>query len=155
MTIQIQRILLPTDFSDYSTAATKYACELAARFSSELHVLHTLEQHLSATPTFGFGLDMPTFVSESRAAAEKKLAGMIDSEWSAGRTVIQAVAEGSAKVEIVRYAREANIDLIVLSTHGRTGLSHVMLGSVAESVVRTSPCPVLTVRPEGHQLVMP
>ena len=155
MTIQIQRILLPTDFSDYSTAATKYACELAARFNSELHILHTLEQHLSATPAFGFGLDIPTFVSESKVAAEKRLAGLIDSGWSVGRTVIRTVTEGSPRVEIVRYAREANIDLIVLSTHGRTGLSHVMLGSVAESVVRTAPCPVLTVRPEGHQFVMP
>lgn len=155
MTIQIARILLPTDFSDYSTAATKYACELAARFDSELHVLHTLEHYLSPTPTFGFGLDMPTFVKESKAAAEKKLTRLIDSSWSVGRTVIRSVIEGSPRVEIIRYAREANIDLIVLSTHGRTGLSHVMLGSVAESVVRTAPCPVLTVRPEGHQFVMP
>jgi universal stress protein A len=155
MTIQIQRILLPTDFSDYSTAAAKYACELALRFNSELHILHALERHLSSTPTFGLGLDLPTFVSESKAAAEKNLAGLIDSSWSVGRTVIRSVTEGSPKVEIVRYARDANIDLIVLSTHGRTGLSHVMLGSVAESVVRTAPCPVLTVRPEGHQFVMP
>ncbi len=155
MTIQIQRILLPTDFSNYSAAATKYACELAARFNSELHLLHTLEHHLTSTPTFGFGLDLPTFISESKAAAEKKLAGLIDAGWSAGRTVVQSVSEGSPKVEIVRYAREANIDLIILSTHGRTGLSHIMLGSVAESVVRTASCPVLTVRPEGHQFVMP
>ena len=91
MTIQIQRILLPTDFSDYSTAATKYACELAARFNSELHILHTLEQHLSATPAFGFGLDIPTFVSESKVAAEKRLAGLIDSGWSVGRTVIRVI----------------------------------------------------------------
>jgi len=155
MTIQIQRILLPTDFSTYSAAATQYACELAMRFDSELHILHTLEHHLSSTPTFGFGLDLPTFISESKAAAEKKLAGIVDSDWSPGRTVIKGVSEGSPRVEIVRYAREANIDLIVLSTHGRSGLSHVMLGSVAESVVRTAPCPVLTVRPEGHQFVMP
>jgi nucleotide-binding universal stress UspA family protein len=58
-------------------------------------------------------------------------------------------------VEIVRYARTHEIDLIVLATHGRSGLAHVIIGSVAESVVRTAPCPVLTVRPEGHQFVMP
>jgi universal stress protein A len=69
--------------------------------------------------------------------------------------VIQAVVEGSPKVEIIRYASKQNIDLIVLATHGRTGLPHLMMGSVAESVVRTAPCPVLTVRPEGHQFVMP
>ena len=155
MTIQIQRILLPTDFSNYSAAATQYACELATRFNAELHILHTLEHHLSSTPAFGFGLDLPTFVSESRAAAEKKLAGIIDAGWSTGRSVVRSIFEGSPRVEIVRYAREANIDLIVLSTHGRTGLSHVMIGSVAENVVRTAPCPVLTVRPEGHQFVIP
>jgi universal stress protein A len=65
------------------------------------------------------------------------------------------VVEGSPKAEIVRYARKQDIDLIVLATHGRTGLSHVLMGSVAESIVRTAPCPVLTVRPEGHQFVMP
>ena len=58
-------------------------------------------------------------------------------------------------MEIIRYARKQEIDLIVLATHGRTGLTHVLLGSVAENVVRTAPCPVLTVRPEGHQFVMP
>ena len=101
------------------------------------------------------GLALPNYVNESRAAAEKPLAGILDPHWAAGRTVIQAVVEGSPKVEIIRYARKQDIDLIVLSTHGRTGLSHVIMGSVAESVVRTAPCPVLTVRPEGHQFVMP
>jgi len=91
----------------------------------------------------------------STAEAEKALAGVLDPKWSAGRTVIQAVIDGTPKVEIIRYASKQNIDLIVLSTHGRTGLPHLMMGSVAESIVRTSPCPVLTVRPEGHQFVMP
>ena len=155
MTIRLQKILLPTDFSDYSAAATKYACELATKFDAELHLLHTLELHLASTPGFGMGLALPTYINESRAAAEKSLAGVLDPKWSAGRTVIQALVEGSPKAEIVRYARKQEIDLIVLATHGRTGLSHVIIGSVAETVVRTAPCPVLTVRPEGHQFVMP
>lgn len=155
MTIRLQKILLPTDFSEYSAAATKYACELATKFDAELHLLHTLETHLAVTPGFGMGLALPTYLNEGRAAAEKSLAGLLDPKWSAGRTVIHAVLEGSPKVEIVRYARKQNIDLIVLTTHGRTGLPHVIMGSVAESVVRTAPCPVLTLRPEGHQFVMP
>jgi nucleotide-binding universal stress UspA family protein len=155
MVIQIQRILLPTDFSAHSATATKYACELAARFDAELHLLHTLEVHLSATPTFGMGLDLPSYVKESRAAATRALGRVLDPQWSAGRKVVQAVAEGSPKVEIVRYARQHDIDLIVLATHGRSGLVHILIGSVAESVIRTAPCPVLTVRPEGHQFVMP
>ena len=101
------------------------------------------------------GLALPKYVSESRAAAEKSLAGVLDPKWAEGRTVIHAVVEGSPKVEIIQYARKQNIDLIVIATHGRTGLPHVLMGSVAETVVRTAPCPVLTVRPEGHQFVMP
>jgi nucleotide-binding universal stress UspA family protein len=153
--IEIKRILLPTDFSACSATATKYACELATRFDAELHLLHTLEVHLSSTPGFGMGLTLPQYVHESRAAAEKALAGVLDRQWAVGRKVVQAVVEGSPKVEIVRYARTQEIDVIVLATHGRTGLAHVLIGSVAESVVRTAPCPVLTVRPEGHQFVMP
>jgi nucleotide-binding universal stress UspA family protein len=65
------------------------------------------------------------------------------------------VVEGSPKAEIIAYARKHQIDLIVLATHGRSGLAHVLMGSVSESVVRTARCPVLTVRPEGHQFVMP
>lgn len=155
MTIRIQRILLPTDFSTYSAAATKYACEFVTRFDAELHLLHSLETHVSTTPGFGMGLALPVHIQESRVAAEKALTSVLAPQWSAGRTVVQAVVEGSPKVEIVRYARKHEIDLIVLATHGRSGLAHVIIGSVAESVVRTAPCPVLTVRPEGHQFVMP
>ena len=155
MTIRIQKILLPTDFSEYSAAATKYACELATKFDAELHLLHTLETHLTSTPGFGMGLALPNYINESKAAAEKSLAGVLDAKWAESRTVIHAIVEGSPKVEIIQYARKQNIDLIVLATHGRTGLPHVLMGSVAESVVRTAPCPVLTVRPEGHQFVMP
>jgi nucleotide-binding universal stress UspA family protein len=149
MAIRLERVLLPTDFSDYSAAATMYACELAAKFDAELHLLHTLEVHLSGTPGFGMGLALPQYLHESRAAAGKALDGVLDPQWAVGRKVVRAVVEGSPKVEIVRYARTQEVDLIVLATHGRSGLAHVIIGSVAESVVRTAPCPVLTVRPEG------
>jgi universal stress protein A len=155
MAIRVRRILLPTDFSTYSATATKYACELVTTFGAELHLLHTLDVHLSSTPDFGMGLDLPRYIKESRHAAEKALTGVLDPQWAAGRTVVRAVVEGSPKVEIVRYARTHDIDLIVLATHGRSGLAHIIIGSVAEGVVRTAPCPVLTVRPEGHQFVMP
>lgn len=87
--------------------------------------------------------------------AEQALTGVLDPQWSAGRKIVYAVVEGLPKVEIVRYARNHDIELIVLATHGRSGLAHVIIGSVAESVVRTAQCPVLTVRPEAHQFVMP
>ena len=134
MTIRLQKILLPTDFSDYSAAATKYACELATKFGAELHLLHTLETHLASTPGFGMGLALPNYISESRVAAETALGGVLDPTWAADRTVVPALAEGSPKVEIIRYARLHDIDLIVIATHGRSGLAHVLIGSVAESV---------------------
>lgn len=155
MTIRLQKILLPTDFSNHSTAATKYACEMASKFDAELHVLHILEQHFSSTPSFAMGLDLPRIVSESKVAAQEKMRSVLEPGWSNGRKVIYSMNDGAPKVEIVRYAKAHDVDMIVLSTHGRSGLSHVLLGSVAENIVRTAPCPVLTIRPEGHQFVMP
>lgn len=155
MTTRIQHILLPTDFSANSATATKYACELATKYDAELHLLHTLEIHPIATPDFGMGLALPRYAEESKAAAENALNGLLDANWAKDRKVVQTIVEGSPVKEIANYARTRNIDLIVISTHGRTGLAHVLMGSVAENVVRTAPCPVLTVRPEGHQFVMP
>src|SRR2546421_594557 len=83
---------------------------MATKFDAELHILHVLETHLVSTPTFGMGLDLPKYVSESKAAAEKSLASILDPKWSAGRTVVKAVIEGSPKVEILAYARKQSID---------------------------------------------
>jgi nucleotide-binding universal stress UspA family protein len=148
--IELKRILAPTDFSEYSAEAIGYACELADKFDSELHLLHILEVHASSTPVFGGGLAFNPRVRESRAAAEKALESV-----ASGRVAVRATAEGPTFLEILRYAKDNAIDLIVMGTHGRSGLAHVMLGSVAERVVRKAPCPVLTVRHPKHQFVMP
>lgn len=152
--ILLKRILVPTDFSEFSKIAADYACELAAKFDAELHLLHVLQSHPTATPRFAMGLALPGSVQESRADAEEALASVVDPQRRKGRTIVRVV-EGAPFVQIVRYARENEIDLIVVGTHGHSGLVHVLMGSVAENVVRKSPCPVLTVRPEGHQFVMP
>jgi nucleotide-binding universal stress UspA family protein len=153
--IQLKRILLPTDFSDFSAEATKYACAFAEQFNAELHVLHTLDFHVVSAPNFGMGLALPSYVEESKRAAEKALLDIPDVEWAKDKTVVRTAVSGTPFLEIIRYAKENEIDLIVMGTHGHSGLVHVMLGSVAERVVRKSPCPVLTVRPQGHQFVMP
>lgn len=153
--INLKRILYPTDFSEYSAEAGKYACAFAEQFDAELHLLHVLEIHASTTPVFGGGLALMPKIQESRAAAEAELDRLLDSEWQAKRRVVRSVSEGTPFLEIIHYAKRNDIDLIVMGTHGRSALSHVLMGSVAERMVRKSPCPVLTVRPGGHEFVMP
>ena len=153
--IRLQRILLPTDFSEFSDAATKYACAFSEQFEAELHLLHVFDLRESMTPEFAMGLALPTRIKESQVAAEKALDKVLDPEWAASRKVVKATADGPPFVEIIKYAKQHDVDLIVMGTHGHSGLIHVLMGSVAERVVRKAPCPVLTVRPEGHQFVMP
>ena len=153
--IQINRVLVPLDFSDCSTQALRYAQELCLKFDADLHVLHVLEAYVSGTPQFGMGLALPEVREESEEVVIKTIDDLMGDAWPADRRVVRATARGTPFVEIVRYARESEIDAIVIGTHGRTGLSHVFLGSVAENVVRQANCPVLVVRSEGHQFVAP
>lgn len=152
--IQLKRILLPTDFSPYSGCATPYALELAEKFDAEVHVLHILEMH-SAPPRFVMGLAVPAKAEESETEALEKMNAFLGAVAGKGRPMVRATAHGTPFVEIIRYAKEHAIDLIVMGTHGHSALQHVLMGSVAERVVRKAPCPVLTVRPEGHQFVLP
>lgn len=154
--IKLKKILVPTDFSDFSKPAVDYACALAARFESELHLLHVVDDptvHVSDPTMIAMGAlyDKQEERHELAQAEMQKLTG----DWDNGVEIVRETREGASFVEIVRYAKKNEIDLIVIGTHGRSGLKHVLIGSVAERVVRKSPCPVLTVRPEGHQFVLP
>lgn len=154
--IELKRILVPTDFSAYSEQAMTYACAFAEQFKSELHVLHVLQDLVSVVPEPGVAFPPPgDYMGELKASAERALQQMPPAEWSEKHTVVRDTRQGPPFLEIVRYAKENDIDLIVIGTHGRGGLAHVLLGSVAEKVVRKAPCPVLTVRPEEHEFVMP
>lgn len=154
--IRLQRILFPTDFSEFSNCARDYACALADQFQAELHVLHVLMDVALMLPEPSSAMMLPqNYLAEQKQAAEKALEGAIPAEWSKGKRVVHATRMGNPFVEIAKYAKEKEIDLIVIGTHGRSALMHVLLGSVAEKVVRKAPCPVLTVRPGEHQFVMP
>ena len=153
--MNIQRILLPTDFSDLGEQAKAFAFELTERFDAELHVLHVLEVHLSPMPQFFMGLAPPTKIEESERIVRNSLEELISPSWMEQHSVVLATAKGPPFVEIIRYARANNIDLIVMGTHGRSGLTHALIGSVAERVVRKAPCPVLTVCPKAREFVMP
>ena len=153
--ISLKRILLPTDFSENSAGARNHACALAESFDDELHLLHVLEIQVSTMPDLAMGFAWPQQIKESQQAAQRALEEMVKDPSLKERKVECALAEGSPFLEIVQYAKQEDIDLIVMGTHGRSGLAHLLIGSVAENVVRHAPCPVLTVRPESHTFVMP
>lgn len=154
--VEIKRILLPTDFSDLAAPAVDYACGLAEKFGSELHLLHVFEEFVPTVPVPGVPFPPPhSHPDEVIQAAAQQLAKMVDPQWQQAHTVVRATRQGSAFVEIIRYARENGFDLIVMGTHGRTGLKHAIIGSVTERVVRKAPCAVLTVRPAEHKFEMP
>lgn len=153
MLVPLHRILFATDFSQPAEHAQRYACELADRFEAELHLLHViapLAMPAMGTTTFGY-LDNPPILAELEESTLRGLGTLLDSQWQASHRVVKAVSVGIAVAEIIRYAHEQQIDLIVLGTLGRTGLTHLLLGSVAENVVRKAHCPVLTVRPPNIQ----
>lgn len=155
--LALKRILFPTDFSEYAREAEEYACAFCRQSGAELFILSVIDISLPLNPVWG----APIYVSDGldprqlREETEHALESRPDPEWGHGLNIHRAVRNGSPFVEIIRFAREQNIDLIVIGTHGRTGLSHVFLGSVAERVVRQANCPVLTVRPKNHKFVMP
>jgi nucleotide-binding universal stress UspA family protein len=154
--IKLDRILVPTDLSEFSKHAMRYGCEFANRFNAELHLLNIVQDVVAMVPEPGMAFPAPgEYLQELQQASTKALAELPDPTWLRGVNVVRHVRVGTPFLEIVRYAKETGIDLIVIGTHGRSGLAHVLLGSTAEKVVRKSPCPVLTVRPEGHDFVMP
>lgn len=151
-TVQIQRILLPTDFSDSSSAANGYACALASSLGAELHLLYVFEHYTGSTYVPGLPIPEATSqIEEEKQKVAESLAHLLDAGWAADHRVTRATREGDPFVEIVRYAREQSIDMVVMGTHGRTGLAHLFMGSVAENVVRQCHCPVLTVHPSDHK----
>lgn len=155
--IQLNRILVPTDFSDFSRPAIGYGCAIAARFESELHLLHVVPDPALLIPEAGmFSVEAMQAQSDDLAKmALSQLNELPGGDWDNGKPIIREVRIGTIFLEIIDYARAADIDLIVIGTHGRSALMHVLMGSVAERIVRKAPCPVLTVKPEGHQFVMP
>ena len=138
----ITRILVPTDFSQPSEHALNYARDLAHQFHASLHLLHVvnrplLAEGLAAEAGIADGMAMGSMMVEDAKARLRNLAPEAASV---------DVLFGYAARSIIEHASRLGVDLIVMGSHGRTGIAHVLLGSVAEAIVRTAPCPVLTVR---------
>jgi nucleotide-binding universal stress UspA family protein len=149
MTMEIRQILAPTDFSESSQQAVAYAFEMAQTFRAKLLLLHVIE--MPAYPIDGF---VPpsvgtTLLEDLERQAQLDLAQVLPGPQDDKVEVTRQVVVGIPYRKLAEVAAAEKTDLIVMATHGRTGLSHLVMGSVAERVVRTAPCPVLTIRPSG------
>ncbi|OGV97931.1 MAG: hypothetical protein A2Z59_11040 [Nitrospinae bacterium RIFCSPLOWO2_02_39_17] len=152
---KIERILLPTDFSDFSKNAMEYAVSLVRMHKAKLYVLHVIEHIFDISGFYVPHLPVNELYREMEETAKNEIEKFINKKSREGIEVENMVVSGTPFLEIIRTAREKNIDLIVIATHGRTGLEHVLFGSVAEKVVRKSPCSVFVVKQTGMKFVMP
>jgi universal stress protein A len=145
--LEIRSILAPTDFSPHANAAVRFAVGLAERFGATLHLIHVLNPVMSVMPDGMIAPALPAdFYRDMEAESHAALERALDPSWGSVSSVTRAVLWGDSMGQIIDYATEHQVNMIVIATHGRTGLSHVLLGSVAERIVREAPCPVLTVR---------
>jgi nucleotide-binding universal stress UspA family protein len=144
--IALKNVLVATDFGDCSQAAVEQARALAEVFGASMHLLHVVTEPLHEVwACYAPGADFLPLVEQLQADAMKRLALLASPyEVTVGRVVL-AASWGDPGDEVLKYARAHDVDLIVCGTHGRRGWDRVVMGSVAERVVRTAPCPVLTV----------
>jgi nucleotide-binding universal stress UspA family protein len=148
MTESLNRILVPVDFSAHSEKAIRYATTLANKFGARLSLLHVIEDPFvtGAWQAEVFVPNIPELLNDLIKAAKTQLAERRKDLAAHGFIIETAVITGRPATAIVEQASTGKFDLVVMGTHGRTGLSHALLGSVAERVVQKAPCPVLTVR---------
>lgn len=152
----IRNVLAPVDFSATSKVAFEYATDMARRCDASLHLLHVVTDADVSPGTEAFwGFSEDDVQQKWVTEAEGQLAVLRPPDEERPLHVVRAVEIGTPSVGIVRYARTHDIDLIVMGTHGRGAVQQLLLGSVAEQVVRRAPCPVLTVRDPNHPVTAP
>jgi nucleotide-binding universal stress UspA family protein len=140
------KILVPVDFSPHSREATLYAVDLARRYDAPITLAHAYQPIIFAVPE-SFVLYSPDQLANILTELDKQLTIAKREAEQAGAAKVDArLLQGDPASQIVQFAVDGGHDLIVMGTHGRTGASHLLMGSIAEKVVRRAPCPVLTVR---------
>ena len=143
-----KKILCPVDFSEFTDEILSYAEIIAKRFDSELHLIHVIPNLSYFTPYESF------LTPENLVAIERNIEGEVGKDFDKITKKLEfpfkrIIKSGVTSVEIIDYIKHQGIELVVMGTHGRSGIEHILIGSVAEKVVRKSPCPVLTVRPKS------
>jgi nucleotide-binding universal stress UspA family protein len=151
--IELKRILVPIDFSDYSKNALEYAIPFAKQFNASIDLLYVVEPTIYPAD-FSFGqIGFPNVEEELRTRGSDELEKLITKEIGKKVKAKKVVRTGKPFYEINQYASEEAIDLIIIATHGHTGMEHILFGSTAEKVVRKAPCPVLVVRMGEHEFI--
>jgi nucleotide-binding universal stress UspA family protein len=143
---QIKKIMVPIDFSDFSKNALKYAVNFTKQFGAELFLIYVVEPVIYP-PDFSMGqIAIPTVDLEMDKRAAEELDKLAQKDIPPEIKTHKIVKTGKPFIEIIETASQENIDLIIIATHGHTGVEHILFGSTAEKVVRKAPCPVLTIR---------
>lgn len=146
MELLFSKILVPIDFSDYSKMALDYAVEFAKKFNSQLFLIYVIEPIVYPSD-FGLGqVPMSSIDMEIQSRAEDEMQKLVNEKVPKETKVSWIIRVGKPFIEIINEAKEKDCDLIIIATHGHTGIEHILFGSTAEKVVRKSPIPVLVVR---------
>jgi nucleotide-binding universal stress UspA family protein len=145
-----KNILVPTDLSEGAAEALDFACELAAKLDATVHLLNTITIPALGVPELGVALTS-TVIDQLIEDNQKALDALADAKRQQVKIGEVVLKTGDARDAINATAKELNADMIVMGTHGRRGVTRALLGSVAETVVRSAPCPVLTVRAHTHE----
>jgi nucleotide-binding universal stress UspA family protein len=154
--ISLKKVLVPVDFSDTSDIALRYGKALAGAFGSSLHVIHVVQEpYAQPWAVEAYGFSMASLQEDWIKEANAKLEGVLTSDDRRSLKATAITILGHPVSEILRFATDERIELIVMGTHGRGPLGHMVMGSVAERVVRHAPCPVLTVHDAEREFVIP
>jgi len=153
--MQIKTILFPTDFSNGARAAMDHAISLAKDYQAKLILLYVIQDISIAEWYIPSSLSVADLVEDMQKSASQEMDKWIADVSVSVKDVEKMIVRGVPFVEIIQTAKEKKADLIVIGTHGRTGIDHMLFGSTAEKVVRKAACPVLTVRIAGKEFTMP
>lgn len=146
MNVQVKKILFPTDFSEGSEVSAPYALDLAGHYGARIYIMHVIYDITRASALYVTSINTDALYDEMEASARQELEQFAGRHFGAHEDRELVLVRGNPYEDIIRYAAEKGIDLIVMSSHGRKGLDRVLFGSTASRVVRNAPCPVLTVR---------